>query len=283
VYRFPLFTPGGVTRIVNVTRSPLTGGSAGEQVYTLDDVGEEVRREEILERQSHLASMGLIASQVAHEVNTPLTGIASYAQILMSRLRVRPSEMAMLRRIESQAFQAAGIAGSVLNYARRRTGEEPRRIEAGALVAECLSLFEAHIKGKRIRVRSERSPDLPEIVARPGRIQQLILNLLLNAAAALPGGGEVRVEVDREGSALRIRVSDDGVGIPPEIRPRIFEPFFTSRPDGQGTGLGLWVVDQIVREHRGEIRVESAPGAGTRFSVLIPAAGGAEETIAHGA
>ena len=270
VFRYSFGTADGRTRIINVTRAPLSGETGPGRVYTIDDVTEEVLREEKVLRQEHLASVGLLASQVAHEVTTPLTGIASYAQILMSRLSSRLPEMDLLRKIEAQAFRAAGIAGSVLNFARRREGEPPQTFEPGEVIAECLTLFEPHLKGRRIRMTMERAAPLPLIRGHRGRVQQIVMNLLLNAADALPGGGEVRLEIDRQDGYLRLRVSDNGVGIPADVLPRIFEPFFTARPDGKGTGLGLAVVRQIVREHGGELRVESIPQSGTTFTVLLP-------------
>jgi two-component system NtrC family sensor kinase len=283
VFRYSFGGADGRKRTVNVTRARLGEGPGEGQVYTLDDITEEVRREEKMLRQDHLASVGLLASQVAHEVNTPLTGIASYAQMLMSRLSSRLPEMDLLRKIEAQAFRAAGIAGSVLSFSRRREGERNELMDAGPVVAECLTLFETQLKGKRIRMTTERAASLPAIHGHRGRIQQAVMNLLMNAAAALPGGGEVRLGMDREGEFLRIRVADNGIGIPADIVPRIFEPFFTARPDGTGTGLGLSVVRQVMEEHGGRVSVESVPGAGSTFTLLIPAAQDAAQEISHGA
>jgi PAS domain S-box-containing protein len=270
VYRFSFGAQDGSTRVLNATRSPLGGAPGAGTVYTLDDVSEQVRREERMLQQDHLASMGLLASQVAHEVNAPLTGIASYAQILMARLKSRLPEMELLRKIEAQAFRAAGITGSVLNFVRRKDREAAGEFDPGPVVAESLALFEPQLKGKRIRVSVERAPSLPAVRGHRGRLQQVLINLLLNAAQALPGGGEIRIAIDREGEALRVRVSDNGIGIPAAQLPRIFEPFFSGRSGG--TGLGLAVVREIVSEHGGEIAVESVEGAGSTFTVKIPAA-----------
>jgi two-component system, NtrC family, sensor kinase len=283
VYRYSFGGADGRTRMVNVTRAPLAAGSEEGQVYTFDDVSEETRREAMMLRQEHLASVGFLASQVAHEVNTPLTGIASYAQMLMARMSSRMPEMDLLRKIEAQAFRAAGIAGSVLNLSRRREGEPLQRMDPGPVVAECLTLFETHLKGKNIRLTMERAASLPCIRGSRGRLQQAVLNLLMNAAGALPEGGEIRLEMDVDGEFLRIRVADDGVGISPEILPRIFEPFFTARSGGQGTGLGLSVVRQIMDEHRGRVLVESRPGAGSTFDLLIPAEASRLPEASHGA
>ena len=272
VFRFSFGAADGANRVVNATRAFLGGDPSAGRVYTLDDITEVVGREEKMARQDHLAAMGMLASEVAHEVNTPLTGIASYTQMLMVRLKSRLPEMELLRKIESQAFRAAGITGSVLSFARAKEQEPPQLFDAGPAIAESLALFESHLKGKRIRLSTERAPSLPPIRGHRGKIQQVILNLLMNAAQALPSGGEIRLALDRDGESVRIRVSDNGVGIPSGILPRIFEPFFTARPNGKGTGLGLSVVRQIVGEHGGRIHVESVEGAGTTFTVALPVA-----------
>jgi PAS domain S-box-containing protein len=283
-FRYSFSASDGRTRVINVTRTSLARPGDGGHVYTLDDVTEETRLEEKMVRQDHLASMGLLASQVAHEVNTPLTGIASYAQILMARLSSKLPEMDLLRKIESQAFRAAGIAGSVLNFARRREGEGFQLLDPGPVIADCLSLFEPHLKGKRIRVSTQRAACLPATRMNRGRAQQAVMNLLLNAAHALPEGGEIGVATDYQGAHLRIRVTDNGVGIPAAIQARIFEPFFTTRPAGEGTGLGLSIVRQIAREHGGRVEVESRQGAGSTFTLLFPAAEvlAAARKTAHG-
>ena len=130
---------------------------------------------------------------------------------------------------------------------------------------------------------TERAAALPGVLGHRGRLQQAVLNLLMNAAEALPQGGEIRLGMDREGENLRIRVTDNGVGIPKEILPRIFEPFFTARPGGKGTGLGLSVVRQIMDEHGGKVEVESVAGSGSTFTLLIPAECPAVPAVSHGA
>ncbi len=283
VYRFSLGRADGKIRVINASRSYLGGDPLSGVVYTLDDVSEEVRREESMVHHDHLAELGLLASQVAHEVNTPLAGIASYAQLLMARMKSRIPEMELLKKIESQAVRAAGIAGSVLNFARRKDEEPAQEFDPGAVIAESLALFEPQLKGKRIRLSMERAPSLPMIRGHRGKVQQVILNLLMNAAQALPSGGEIRLALDRDGESVRIRVSDSGIGIPSASLPRIFEPFFTTRSDGKGTGLGLSVVQRIVLEHGGTIQVESVEGAGSTFTVSLPAAQIPVGEVARGA
>lgn len=283
VLRYVLERHGGEGRVVNARRSFLEGNELSGSVYALDDISEEVRREEKMVRQDHLAAVGLLASQVAHEVNTPLSGIASYAQILMDRMKSRVPEMELLKKIEAQAFRAAGIAGSVLNFTRRKEEAPAEEFDPGPVIAESLALFEPNLKGKRIRFSMERAPSLPAIRGHRGQVQQVVLNLLLNAAQALPAGGEIRLCLDRDGEAIRIRVSDTGVGIPARHLSRIFEPFYSVRTDGSGTGLGLSVVQKIVKEHGGSIQVESVEGSGSTFTVFLPACPVREKELAHGA
>jgi signal transduction histidine kinase len=198
-------------------------------------------------------------------------------------MKSRIPEMELLKKIESQAFRAAGIAGSVLNFARRKDEEPAQEFDPGAVIAESLALFEPQLKGKRIRLSMERAPSLPMIRGHRGKVQQVLLNLLMNAAQALPSGGEIRLALDRDGESVRIRVSDSGVGIPSANLPRIFEPFFTARSVGKGTGLGLSVVQRIVLEHGGTIQVESVEGAGSTFTVSLPAARILVGEVARGA
>lgn len=283
VFRFSLGGADGKLRVINASRSYLDGDPSSGRVYTLDDVSEEVRREESMVRHDHLAELGLLASQVAHEVNTPLAGIASYAQLLMARMKSRIPEMELLKKIETQAFRAAGIAGSVLNFARRKEEEPMQEFDPGTVLGESLALFEPQLKGKRIRLSMERAPSLPMIRGHRGKIQQIVLNLLMNAAQALPTGGEIRLALERDGESVRIRVSDNGVGIPAVNLPRIFEPFFTARTDGRGTGLGLSVVQRIVLQHGGTIQVESVEGAGSTFTVSLPSVQSLMGEVARGA
>jgi PAS domain S-box-containing protein len=274
VDRTLLRTRDGRRPVVNLTRSALRdpAGRILGQVYTVDDVSEQVRREEDLQRKEHLASIGLLASGIAHEVNTPLTGISSYTQMLLEARSPQDPEYAILRTIEQQTHRAAGIASSLLNFARQADGDY-HPIDAGAMAAETMQLFEPHLRGKRIDLRHEIEPRLPAIQGNRGRLQQVLMNLLLNAVDAMPEGGVVSVKASASGDRVRIEVGDTGVGIPPEHLERIYDPFYTTKPRGQGTGLGLSVSYGIVKEHAGTLSAESTPGEGSRFTISLPIAG----------
>ncbi len=272
VYRSSLRTRDGRRLVVNLTQSALRdpAGEPRGRVITVDDVTEQVLREQDLQRRDHLASIGLLASGIAHEVNTPLTGICSYTQMLLKEHAPDEPEYPLLKKIEQQAFRAAGIASSLLNFSRQRDGDY-QPLEVADMVSETLELFQPHLRGRRIEL--VRSLELPptRVNGNRGRLQQVLMNLLLNAADAMSEGGIVTVAARSTSGRVQIEVSDTGCGIPPEHLERIYDPFFTTKPRGQGTGLGLSVSYGIVKEHAGTLSVESSPGEGSRFVVSLPA------------
>jgi hypothetical protein len=272
VYRSSLRTRAGGRLIVNLTQAALRdpAGRPRGRVITVDDVTEQVLREQDLQRREHLASIGLLASGIAHEVNTPLTGISSYAQMLLKERTQDDPEYPILKKIEQQAFRAAGIASSLLNFSRQRDGDyQPLDVEE--MVTETLGLFEPHLRGRRIDLVRRVEGPMERVTGNRGRLQQVLMNLLLNAVDAMPDGGRVTVAACSESGRVRIEVSDTGCGIPPEHLDRIYDPFFTTKPRGQGTGLGLSVSYGIVKEHSGTLSAESSPGEGSRFVVSLPA------------
>jgi hypothetical protein len=271
VYRSSLRTRDGRPLLVNLTQAALRGrdGRPHGRVITVDDVTEQVRREEELKRREHLASIGLLASGIAHEVNTPLTGISSYTQMLLEHRRPDDPEYAILRKIEHQAFRAAGIASSLLNFSRQRDGDY-QPLDVAGMLGETVDLFQPHLRGRRVALERRIEPGLPPVAGNRGRLQQVLMNLLLNAVDAMPQGGTVTVAASAGSGRVRIVVSDTGVGIPPEHLEKIYDPFFTTKPRGQGTGLGLSVSYGIVKEHAGTLTAESNPGEGSRFTVSLP-------------
>ena len=264
-------TADGRRRIVNITRSPLRGpdGRPLGRVLTIDDVTDQVRREDLLQRSEHLASIGLLASGIAHEVNTPLTGISSYTEILLESRSPEDPEYGVLRKIQQQTRRASGIASSLLNFARQAEGDY-QIVDVAEMARETLSLFEGHVRGRRIELREEIDTDLPQVSGNRGRLQQVLMNLLINAVDAMPDGGRLTVRVAAASGRVRLHVIDTGVGIAPEHLERIYDPFFTTKPRGQGTGLGLSVSYGIVKEHSGTLTAESTPGEGARFTVSLP-------------
>lgn len=271
--RYQLVNRAGTRIVVNLTLSPPgptpDGGVA--RVVSFDDVTEQVKLEEQILQNERLASLGLLAAGVAHEVNTPLTGISSYTQMLLEAMDPDDPRRDLLVKIEDQSRRASSIANSLLNLARPE-GSSFESLPLNEIVAESLRLFEPQVRGRGIRLETELAEGLPPVRAHRGKLQQVLLNLLLNARDALESGGRIRVATSARGDRVTLEVLDDGTGIAEEDLPRIFDPFFTTKGRGKGTGLGLSISHGIVREHHGELVVESVPGAFTCFRVELPRA-----------
>jgi PAS domain S-box-containing protein len=272
VFRLSLVNRGGERIIVNLAISPVDGDSDqdGARVVTFDDVSERVKLEEQVLRQERLASLGLLAAGVAHEINTPLTGISSYAQMLLDECARDDPRRPTLEKIEAQTRRAARITHSMLTLARPES-TAIEAIDVNETIQEAVQLFEPQIRKRGIELRVDLAPTLPTLVGQRGKLQQVLLNLLINARDAVDRGGSISVGSRYNAGKILVDVVDDGVGIADEDLPSIFDPFFTTKGRGQGTGLGLSISYGIVREHHGEIHVESRPGEFTRFRVELPA------------
>jgi PAS domain S-box-containing protein len=269
LYRYSLANRAGAPLIVNVSVSPDSGERSGPRVISFDEVTERVQLEHQVLQQERLASLGLLAAGVAHEVNTPLTGISSYAQMLLEDLDPGDMRREMLEKIEAQTRRASDIANSLLDLAR------PERTEFESLsindtVAEVVRLFEPQLKRRGVRLKSTLHSDLPVIRGHKAKLQQVLLNLLLNATDAVGQGGRISLETRSDDGRVVLEVTDNGAGIDEDDLPRIFDPFFTTKGRGKASGLGLSISYGIVREHSGELLVESVPGEFTRFRVVLP-------------
>ncbi|MDQ7008484.1 MAG: ATP-binding protein [Acidobacteriota bacterium] len=266
----------GQGRLVNLTCSPLGAPSALDGLLlTLDDVTEQVRMEEQLIQQDRLASVGMLAAGVAHEVNTPLTGISSYAQILLEETPAEDPRRPLLEKVVTQADRASRIARGLLSLSRPG-GEGALAlgpVDLMDLAEETVGLIAPQVRRAGATVTCERPPRPVVAEGDRSRLQQVVMNLLLNALDAVGEGGEITLRAwqERDGMA-RLEVRDNGVGIPAEARDRIFDPFFTTKDAGAGTGLGLSISYAIVREHAGTLAVDSEPGEGTAVRMLLPLA-----------
>jgi PAS domain S-box-containing protein len=275
LYKFRLTTRAGELRIANIAIAPLLSRDfvAVGRIILVDDITERVSLETQLAQADKLSSIGLLAAGVAHEINTPLAVISSYAQMLSKQLKGDARLAPVLDKITQQSFRAAEIANGLLNFSRTSTTEF-RETNLNQVIRDTLSLLEHQFKTAQIIVDLELAEDLPPIHGNPGKLQQVFLNLLLNAKEAMPGGGRLRVATLFNGHVAAL-VNDSGSGIAPEHLKRIYDPFFTTktmaRPgDRRGTGLGLSVSYGIIQEHAGKIHVESAVGAGTTFHLEFP-------------
>jgi two-component system NtrC family sensor kinase len=275
LYKFRLKTPAGEVRTVNVAIAPLVTRKFQVigRLIIMDDITERVDLEAQLSQADKLSSIGLLAAGVAHEVNTPLAVISSYTQMLGKQLQGDPQKSGLLEKITRQTFRASEIVNNLLNFSRT-SGSEIGDVDVNKVIADTLALLEHQFKMAKVEVQNALAPALPAIQGNPGRLQQVFLNLFLNAKDAMPGGGTLRVAT-MNGESVSVCVSDTGTGIAPEHIQRIYDPFFTTKTsprEGQarGTGLGLSVTYGIIQEHAGKIRVESHPGAGTTFTLDFP-------------
>ena len=271
IYKLHLPTVDGRSLMVNVGVAPFQVGSGARlgSILILEDVTARVRLEEHLLHSEKMASIGLLAAGVAHEVNTPLTGISSYTQMLRKQIDAEDPRSQLLEKIEKQTFRAAKIVTNLLNFSRSSRPEfEP--LDLNKVLLEVLSLLEHQLEGARIKVRKQLV-ELPRVRANESRIQQVFFNLILNARDAMPKGGWLTLTTSADDDTVIIEVSDTGHGIKKEDIKRIYDPFFTTKGIGRGTGLGLSVSYGILQEHGGAIFVESSPDKGTVFQVALPA------------
>ena len=267
---------GTGARLANLAACRLASADGTDGVlFTIDDVTDRVLLEEQLIQQDRLASVGLLAAGVAHEVNTPLTGISSFAQILLEETEGDDPRRPLLEKIVQQADRASGIARGLLRLSRPKAVPELTLgpVDLGDLIDETVGLLSHQVRqaGATVLTACER----PHVMALGdrSRLQQVVLNLLLNALDAVRPGGHVRVRAgDGPGGRAFIEVEDDGVGIPESVKTRIFDPFFTTKKPGQGTGLGLSISYAIVQEHQGTMLAESEAGRGTVMRVVLPGA-----------
>jgi PAS domain S-box-containing protein len=275
LYKFRMITRAGETRIVNVAIAPLVTKkfTVVGRLIIMDDITERVELEAQLTQADKLSSIGLLAAGVAHEVNTPLAVISSYAQMLAKQLQGDPQKSGLLEKITRQTFRASEIVNNLLNFSRT-SGTEFSQVQVNKIITDTLALLEHQFKTGKITVQDELADHLPEIQGNPGRLQQVFLNLFLNAKDAMPQGGVLRITTCN-GEGVSVAVSDTGSGIAQEHIHRIYDPFFTTKNasavgQSRGTGLGLSVTYGIIQEHAGKIRVESRPGEGTTFYLDFP-------------
>ena len=258
-------------RTLNIAIAPLIAKNFDPigRLIILDDVTERAELEEQLIQADKLSSIGLLAAGVAHEVNTPLAVISSYAQMLANQAEGAVTSEKILKRITEQTFRASEIVNSLLSFSRTSSSEFAA-LDLNAAVDDTAALVEPQIRKGGIRIEKRLEADLPEVQGVANKLQQVLLNLLINARDAMPEGGSLIVATRIENGAACIDVSDTGVGIGRDQLGRIFDPFFTTKGPKKGTGLGLAVSYGIVREHGGQLRVDSALGEGSRFTIELP-------------
>ncbi len=247
------------------------GKGSARQVVVIEDITALKDQQARMVANSRLVSVGEMAAGVAHEMNNPLTAIIGFSQLAL-RQNVDATLRRDLEAIATEAERTGRIVDNLLSFARSYNHGD-RVFDAAASIRKILDLREYECRVNNIEVVTYLEPDTPKTQADVHKMEQVILNLLANAIQALadgPGRGTVTVGLVALDGKIRMSFTDDGPGIPPEVMPRLFTPFFTTKPVGKGTGLGLAICQSIVREHGGDIRVESRHKRGTTFVVEMP-------------
>lgn len=232
------------------------------------DMTKQRALEDQLRKTERLAELGTLASGMAHEIGTPMNIILGRAELLM-RKATDESTRRGLGTIVTQVERITKIMNQLLSFARKRPSEQ-RGVDLVGALGSVLDMLVEKFKNHNIHVVKDYAPDLPLVLADPDHISQVLLNLMLNACQAMPGGGTLTLRLCAKANMVELSLQDTGVGIPQEQVSKIFDPFFTTKPVGEGTGLGLTVVHGIIQEHNGAIRVDSVPGQGTTFIVSLP-------------
>ncbi len=257
-------------------------GEIGQLALRIEEmakrIGEREKLQAALARGDRLASVGTMAASVAHEVNNPLTTILGYANLLLEGKEEDHLDRTGLELIAEEAARMKGIVSSLLDYSRSERGTEAAAgvADVNATVRHTADLLVPQLRGNHVHVTMELGDDLPRVACSAHALQQVFVNLVQNAAQAMAKGGNVTITSKTAPGdvAIEVTVTDDGPGIPEELRPRIFDAFVTSKEAGSGTGLGLAVCKHLVTSVGGSIDVHSGPGGrGACFRVVIPIAG----------
>jgi len=238
---------------------------------TIKDITLRKAMEQQLLRADKLASLGQLSAGVAHEINNPLGLILGYTQLLLKDTEKGTQMWEDLKVIEKHAMNCKKIVEDLLKFSRS-TQTTKARYELNKLLAEVVEVVETNFQLDNVKVVKRFSPDLPPITVDPDKMRQVFMNLLMNAKQAMEDGGTITVSTsyDSNKDLITISIKDTGIGIRPEIIHKIFDPFFTTKPTGMGTGLGLSVSYGIVKDHEGEIQVDSTPGKGSTFKIILP-------------
>lgn len=272
-YKLYTNSSDGKSLILNVAVAPLRSVSHNQTgaIIVLENVTSRVKLEETLQQSEKLSSIGLLAAGVAHEVNTPLTGVSSYTQMLLGMIPETDPKHALLLKVQKQTERATNIAGNLLNFSRGGNSTDFTDLNINKLLDDTLQLLEPQMRKSQIEIVKNYSGIAPKILGNAGKLQQVFTNLILNARDAMFGGGRITLMTKlNENGEVVIEVSDTGEGIAAENLSKIYDPFFTTKGVGSGTGLGLAVSYGIVQEHAGSIEAHSRIGEGTTFHLVFP-------------
>ncbi len=268
--KITLNTSQGGKKIFDIAKTPLLDNDMNPYgtVIAFEDITEKISLQQQLLTSEKLASIGLLSAGVAHEINTPLTGISSYVQILQKKL-ASSHHSQILEKIEAQTERVARIIKNLLNFARNPSDSSFHKVNLKENLQEILSLIDYKLKTMNIGLELKLSP-VKSIWAEGDRLQQVFINIILNAIDAMPDGGILKIELSQMNNQAVMKIEDTGTGIKDQHLPHIFDPFFTTKGIGKGTGLGLSISYAIIKEHEGNITVESDIEKGSLFTLYIP-------------
>lgn len=276
----------GSTRIISITVSPLVRDQRirGNLIH-VEEVTDKRRKEAQLRRAENLASLTTLAAGVAHEIKNPLGSLSIHVQLMRKALKAScETSSDTIRRyldvVDEEIDRLNRIVVDFL-FAVRPMDIDPRDTDLNDLLSDLMDFLAPEIEIAKVRLNLSLSEDIPRLKIDPRYIKQAVLNLVQNAIAAMPDGGILTLVTERRDNEILISVSDTGVGIPAENLPKIFEPYFTTKE--MGTGLGLTLTFKIIKEHGGDIAVQSKSGQGTEFTISLPVPRAEQKLISHDA
>ena len=257
-------------KIFDISRTPLLDNKLNPYgtIIVFEDITEKISLQQQLLTSEKLASIGLLSAGVAHEINTPLTGISSYVQMLQKKL-TKSSHAQMLKKIDDQTERVARIVKNLLNFAHNPSETSFYKVDLRENLQAIISLIEYKLKKMNIILELDLSP-LKSIWAQGEKLQQVFINIILNALDAMPKGGTLKIKLSQSNNYAVVIIEDTGTGIKTQHLSHIYDPFFTTKGIGKGTGLGLSISYAIIKEHEGHITVNSEHGKGTSFTIYIP-------------
>ncbi len=264
---------GGGSIDIEISTMPLYLSEGGIAVFQslIRDVTQQKNWEGAMLQSEKLTAMGRLAGEIAHEINNPLGGILLYANLIHEDLEPNSQARTNLEKIIKLATRCRIIAKGLLNFGRS-SSRTYAPVDLNKTINDMYSLIEDHKILRHVETVFDLDPDLPHLMGDKGQLEQVVLNLMINAGEAMRGQGRLVVTsyFSDEAKTININFEDTGPGIPPEIQARIFEPFFTTKRPGRGTGLGLSITHGIVQRHGGKINVRSLPGKGASFELIFP-------------
>lgn len=259
--------PDGASRDLQLSVSAFRG-SPDRRVLVVEDVTDRIRSERALAERERLASLGVLAAGVAHEVNTPIAGLSSYAQLLLSETSPGDPRYSILKKMERQTFRAAHLVNNLLEFARPRQ-RTPLATDLRGVLLNAAESVETAFAGRRLELEADPEGPPALVIGDPRDLEQVFVNLLTNARDASPEGGVVTCRLERCGESARVTVADRGPGLTPAVAERVFQPFYTTKKSG-GTGLGLAISRDIVQRHGGSIALTARQGGGAEARVELP-------------